>query len=1090
MSTSTVGAGELEDHLRTLILNNADPVPGTSTQVNNQPLEDQPIASEKCQEAGQPATRPQGPAKGGKKRPNQAQRRQMQAQLSIPVDTRPSPPHDERHHPNTHQHRNQHSTWHNGEQHTSRPHANTYHSGFQDRASTTNNLPFSHQRRQGGSSQSQISTPNHQSPWRQHQHQQHHNSDSFSKGVNLVSADSFPARSRRPSQPALYNPGGQRQLLFSPEQLMNQSDLLDRLCHSVVSGAEIAPNEIAEKENFRFQIEAICREVISRHEIEIMGSPTFQPYTVQLKCFGSLSSGFATKASDMDLGLLSPMSHFSPDSSNSPIPRLVEKALLDHGFGARLLTRTRVPIIKLCEKPTEKLHRDLVEARSKWETGFADDGHEIVDDVIEDQDTPEVTATAIVAEVDHSLPGIQHGNSQPMGGPVDRSYEAQLASLKQSETQSLMAYYGNAKRLLRRLNSRDVTISNATDLKSADYKVLGDISGAFINGLYDADLRSRLLSYPSVHSSDISDPPNLRSLSGVLMIVEGEKLVMLWESQVKGEGNPKLRHGSESVIQSWKNFQNRRLFGKDPLLFNRDVHVAVERLRQIPLVQLVQLKQDAYESPTQYYLRVSKIATDLGSANSSSSPAISAQAIQYYISGIRDKVVREQIQDFATSSGVQSLRTIARKHKTLHLITDYERAIDKNLYCTTDLPIIKEYISILRDNFVQRGPSTDEHIVNVFDFTVAVTESNLGIVDKIKQLPDPSKLSPNQPRDRYHDNLEFPKNGIGVQCDINFSAHLALQNTALLRCYSYTDPRVRPMVLFVKHWAKARAINTPYRGTLSSYGYVLMVLHYLVNIAEPFVCPNLQHLAPPDPNLPAEALEGLTTCKGRNVRFWRDEQEIQRLAAQGQLNQNQESLGSLLRGFFEYYAQNNMMSTTHKRGFDWGRDVLSLQTLGGLLSKQEKGWIGAKTVIQPETGGSLNPVESEANNNITGQQATTNNTQPKQPSSPNEAPITPIGQQAKPKEFKEVRYRYLFAIEDPFELEHNVARTVTHNGIVSIRDEFRRAWRIIRQAGKTGQVAEDLLQDVEAEHDRVEKLRFTELLEEIHGPRTNVNANV
>jgi hypothetical protein len=46
-----------------------------------------------------------------------------------------------------------------------------------------------------------------------------------------------------------------------------------------------------------------------------------------------------------------------------------------------------------------------------------------------------------------------------------------------------------------------------------------------------------------------------------------------------------------------------------------------------------------------------------------------------------------------------------------------------------------------------------------------------------------------------------------------------------------------------------------------------------------------------------------------------------------------------------------------------------------------------------------------------------------------------------------VRQRYLFAIEDPFELDHNVARPVTHNGIVTIRDEFRRAWRILLSIG-------------------------------------------
>ena len=255
-----------------------------------------------------------------------------------------------------------------------------------------------------------------------------------------------------------------------------------------------------------------------------------------------------------------------------------------------------------------------------------------------------------------------------------------------------------------------------------------------------------------------------------------------------------------------------------------------------------------------------------------------------------------------------------------------------------------------------------------------------------------------------------------------------------------------------------------------------MMLHYLVNVAEPFVCPNLQQLAPPDPILPPASLEGLITCKGRNVRFWRDEQEIQRLAREGALNNNTESVGALLRGFFEYYAQNNMMSTTQKRGFDWGRDVISLRTQGGLLTKQEKKWTGARTITQPQMGGpdAEQPVAP----------GTAGSTEQKSSSSGN-ATTTAAGA-AKPKETKEIRLRYLFAIEDPFELDHNVARTVTHNGIVAIRDEFRRAWRIIKSAGKTSQAQaqaqEDLLEDAKLRAEQLERKQFADLLDEIHGP--------
>ena len=100
---------------------------------------------------------------------------------------------------------------------------------------------------------------------------------------------------------------------------------------------------------------------------------------------------------------------------------------------------------------------------------------------------------------------------------------------------------------------------------------------------------------------------------------------------------------------------------------------------------------------------------------------------------------------------------------------------------------------------------------------------------------------PNSEAKEVHD-VEFTKDS-GIQCDINFSNLVAVYNSELLRIYSEFDPRVRKLGIFVKTWAKCRKINTPYHGTLSSYGYIMMVLHYLMNVANPPVIPNLQHLA-------------------------------------------------------------------------------------------------------------------------------------------------------------------------------------------------------------------------------------------------------
>jgi terminal uridylyltransferase len=290
--------------------------------------------------------------------------------------------------------------------------------------------------------------------------------------------------------------------------------------------------------------------------------------------------------------------------------------------------------------------------------------------------------------------------------------------------------------------------------------------------------------------------------------------------------------------------------------------------------------------------------------------------------------------------------------------------------------------------------------------------------------PTPAELSPSEPatetlankqsqsqqqqqprtektwmREKVLGPLDFPKEGVGIQCDINFENPLGIHNTHMLRCYSLTDPRVRLIVLFVKAWAKRRKINSSYSGTLNSYGWVLMVLHYLVNIAQPPVCPNLQHSIPQPKDLsPPEKFFKDPTVAGYTVRFWRNESEIMQAAQTGQLSQNRQSIGDLLRGFFQYYASLPQYGYGPRAPqFYWTNEVLSLRTLGGIRSKQDKGWVSAKTTITAE---------------------------------------------------KKVTNRYLFAIEDPFELDHNVARTVTHRGIVAIRDEFRRAWRILAAIGK------------------------------------------
>lgn len=268
-------------------------------------------------------------------------------------------------------------------------------------------------------------------------------------------------------------------------------------------------------------------------------------------------------------------------------------------------------------------------------------------------------------------------------------------------------------------------------------------------------------------------------------------------------------------------------------------------------------------------------------------------------------------------------------------------------------------------------------------------------VGEAKTAPKDGNVAPQSKREpwtreRKAGPLDFPKDGVGVQSDINFFNPLGLHNTQMLRCYSLCDQRVRLMVLFVKSWAKRRKINSSYSGTLSSYGYVLMVLHFLMNIANPPVIPNLQMPWRPLNECTPQGADR-TMVDEWEVDFWRREAEISSAAQQGLLSGNRSSLGELLAGFFNYYSSQGGYPSFH-----WMGEVLSLRVRGGLQTKEEKGWV--KAVTEQGDG-------------------------------------------------KQVQHRYLFCIEDPFELQHNVARTVTHNGIVAIRDEFRRANRILRAVG-------------------------------------------
>ncbi|KAB8228216.1 uncharacterized protein BDW43DRAFT_304033 [Aspergillus alliaceus] len=239
-------------------------------------------------------------------------------------------------------------------------------------------------------------------------------------------------------------------------------------------------------------------------------------------------------------------------------------------------------------------------------------------------------------------------------------------------------------------------------------------------------------------------------------------------------------------------------------------------------------------------------------------------------------------------------------------------------------------------------------------------------------------------RSRKHaPNLEFPAS-LGIHCDINFSGRLALYNTKLLRCYALCDERVRLIGVFVKMWAKARNTSNPYRGTLCSYGYILMVIHYLTNVIDPPLVPNLQLSSQPCPGH-----SKIASFSEYNILFINNEAGLERRASYNIKYGNRQSIGKLLRGFFAYYGSRYQMMPPGC--FNWVQNVVSIRTQGGIVAKLDKDWNTSRT---DEHGH---------------------------------------------------RLRFLVAIEDPFEHNHNVGRKVTDQGLKAITAEFSRARIIIRR---------------------------------------------
>ncbi|XP_057979927.1 protein HESO1 [Malania oleifera] len=90
--------------------------------------------------------------------------------------------------------------------------------------------------------------------------------------------------------------------------------------------------------------------------------------------------------------------------------------------------------------------------------------------------------------------------------------------------------------------------------------------------------------------------------------------------------------------------------------------------------------------------------------------------------------------------------------------------------------------------------------------------------------------------------LKF-ENHQNISCDVSIDNLKGLMKSKFLYWISGIDGRFRELVLLVKEWAKAHAINNPKAGTLNSYSLTLLVIFHFQTCV-PAILPPLKEIYP------------------------------------------------------------------------------------------------------------------------------------------------------------------------------------------------------------------------------------------------------
>ncbi|XP_020290192.1 poly(A) RNA polymerase, mitochondrial-like isoform X2 [Pseudomyrmex gracilis] len=136
-----------------------------------------------------------------------------------------------------------------------------------------------------------------------------------------------------------------------------------------------------------------------------------------------------------------------------------------------------------------------------------------------------------------------------------------------------------------------------------------------------------------------------------------------------------------------------------------------------------------------------------------------------------------------------------------------------------------------------------------------------------------------------------------IECDLSVTNMTGIYMSELLNIYGEIDWRVRPLVTVIRKWAKNQKLTSDSPGPwITNFPLSLLVLFYL---QQKNILPSLKQLRS------YSTTDDIRSTDGINCTFLRD---IKNLPPEYKYKSNQDSLETLLYGFFEYYARFNFQS--------------------------------------------------------------------------------------------------------------------------------------------------------------------------------------